>query len=305
MKANKLVLKFWANVKKNDDIRIAGQQAPDFDEAVVNIPYIKDGHVLHQLNVYRPKGVEGKLPVILDIHGGGWYAGDKELNEYFCRALTKYGFAVVDISYRLSPECDVFEQVRDVFKAIEFTVANADEYGLDVDNFFIAGDSAGGHIAGIVINAVKDEKLREVFGVGVPVDIRGAGLICPAADPLKIAPLPKSFMKFYFEPVFGKGYLKTDRINYVSYFNILQKDVCPVFFITCKGDFLRKQTRAAYEATKAQGTPTELFDLLKPYTSGHKLAHVFNVLHWEWDEAEAANRAMCDFFKAHMKNQPE
>lgn len=55
------------------------------------------------LDVYRPKSVEGALPVIVDIHGGGWYYGDKELNKYYCMSLVKYGFAVVNVSYRLAP----------------------------------------------------------------------------------------------------------------------------------------------------------------------------------------------------------
>lgn len=297
-KANKLVLKFWDNVKKNDDARIAAQPEPGYDEAVRDIRYIEDDHRLHTLSVFSPKGSSGKLPVIFDVHGGGWYAGDKELNEYYCRALTRYGFKVVDVSYRLSPEVDIFGQISDVFDALNYVFAHSEELGLDMDNFFLTGDSAGGHIVGLMVNVVLSEELKRAFGVDTKVKIKGACLTCPASDPLNLVPFPKSLMKFYFNPVFGKGYLKNDKIKYMSYFNVLSKGVCPMFFITCNGDFLKSQTLKAYEATKKQGTKVGLFFLEKPYEKEHKLAHVFNILHWEWDEAEAANRAMCDFFKS-------
>ena len=35
-----------------------------------------------------------KLPVIIDIHGGGWMYGDKGLNENYCRALADRGYVV-------------------------------------------------------------------------------------------------------------------------------------------------------------------------------------------------------------------
>lgn len=93
---------FQGPVKKKDEERMAAQSMPEFDEEYLEIAYMDDGHPLHTLNVYRPKGSgKTKLPVIFDIHGGGWYYGDKELNAYYCKYLTKNGFAVVDISYRI------------------------------------------------------------------------------------------------------------------------------------------------------------------------------------------------------------
>ena len=38
-----------------------------------------------------------KLPVIIDIHGGGWMYGDKGLNENYCRALSDRGLSLIHI----------------------------------------------------------------------------------------------------------------------------------------------------------------------------------------------------------------
>ena len=301
MKVNRLIKAFWDNTKRNDEKRIAAQVEPDFDEAKLNIDYVGDGHFHHTLNVYRPKGVEGALPVIMDVHGGGWYYGDKELNSYYCRSLVRYGFAVVDISYRLAPEADIKGQLQDAFKAMEYTAAHAEEFGLDRDKFFIAGDSAGGHIVGLIANIAKSKELQEYYGVKPSLGIKAACLICPAADPLDMFPLPKGIMKFYFNPILGKGYLKNGSAQKASFKGTLQKDICPCYFISAYGDFLRKSTKSAYEAVRAQGTKSELFFLDEPAVKDHELTHVFNVIQWNWEESEAANEGMCNFFKSCMQ----
>lgn len=296
MKENKLIKAFWNSTKKKDDERIAALAEPNFDEARTDIDYVGDGNPMHTLNVYRPIGAEGKLPVIMDIHGGGWYYGDKELNSYYCRSLVRYGFAVVDISYRLAPETDIKGMIQDAFAAMSYTAAHADEFGLDMDRFFIAGDSAGGHIAGLIANIVKSEELQEHYGVTLSADIKAACLICPASDPQALFPVPKGLMKFYFNAILGKGYMKNGAAEKASVTATLQKDICPCYVISCYGDFLKNSAKATYEAIKAQGTRCELFFLDEPMNAEHKLEHVFNVLYWNWEEAEAANKGMCDFF---------
>ncbi len=301
VKANRAVVWFWNSiVKKGDAKRIAAQQIPDFDDAVLDVRYADDDNPLHTLNIYKPKGATQKLPVILDIHGGGWYYGDKELNSYFCRSLVRHGFAVVDISYRLAPETDIFGQVKDVCLAADYIFDNAEKYGLDKRNMFIAGDSAGGHISALIANIINDESLKKKFGVNPSWTLRAAGLICPALEPLKLAPLPKCFMKFYFNPIFGKGYLKNGVDKTVSFESFLNKDICPCFFASSYGDFLKKQTRRGYELVKAQCIDSEYVYADKPLDKKHNLNHVYNVLNWDWRESEDVNKRMCDFFKNYL-----
>lgn len=62
---------------------------PDGIEARIDIPYIEDGHRGHLLDVYYPKDAGQKLPVIIDIHGGGFLYGDKDLNKLYGYHLAK------------------------------------------------------------------------------------------------------------------------------------------------------------------------------------------------------------------------
>ena len=68
----------WESIEKlreefaaGDEKRDANFTTPEDICRCDNIPYGPDP-VWNLLDVYRPKGAEGKLPVIVNVHGGGW-----------------------------------------------------------------------------------------------------------------------------------------------------------------------------------------------------------------------------------------
>ena len=81
----------------NDNKRIVKQTAPEGVDVYDNIRYLEGDNPMHLLDVYKPQGVEETLPVIVDIHGGGWIYGTKDINKYFGMSLAKEGFVVVII----------------------------------------------------------------------------------------------------------------------------------------------------------------------------------------------------------------
>ena len=68
--------------KIGDAKRDAGLTTPDDIQRFDNISYGED-LVWNLLDVYRPKKKDGKLPVIVNIHGGGWVYGDKEIYQFY------------------------------------------------------------------------------------------------------------------------------------------------------------------------------------------------------------------------------
>jgi acetyl esterase/lipase len=87
-------------------------------------------------------------PLIVWVHGGAWRSGSK--NDVPIASLTKRGFAIASVDYRLSPQARFPAQVHDIKAAIRFLRAHAEEYRLDPTRFVIAGASAGGHLAALV-----------------------------------------------------------------------------------------------------------------------------------------------------------
>jgi acetyl esterase/lipase len=120
-----------------------------------NIPYFQGGGadpVRHRLDLYLPEGRKD-FPVIVFVHGGAWTLGDKsffgwgpDIGRYFARR----GFGVVMPSYRLSPAVKHPEHVKDLARAVAWTVRHVTEYGGNPRELFLCGHSAGGHLVSLL-----------------------------------------------------------------------------------------------------------------------------------------------------------
>ncbi|MEM7699973.1 MAG: serine hydrolase, partial [Verrucomicrobiota bacterium] len=141
---------------------------------------------LLSLDLYIPKEVGEKRPVMIMIHGGGWRGGDKASpgivgakRDHFVGA----GYIYVSINYRLSPhepgEDGVShpDHVEDCAKAIAWIHDHVAEHGGDPDNMHLMGHSAGGHLAGLV---VTNERFLQAEGKDLSI-IKTNAMLDPAA----------------------------------------------------------------------------------------------------------------------------
>lgn len=119
-------------------------------ETHTNLTYASYGDRELQLDLYRPKGESKKLPVIICIHGGGWFQGNRPSMRPLAQALAAKGFVTVTISYRLSGEKKFPAQIEDCKAAVRWLRANATKYGIDKQAIGVTGLSAGGHLAALL-----------------------------------------------------------------------------------------------------------------------------------------------------------
>lgn len=87
-----------------------------------------------------------KYPVIVSVHGGGWFYGDKELYSHYCCLLAEHGYVVVNFNYRLSPQNKYPAAIEDVAYLIRYIHENTQTLGIDMDNLYMVGDSAGAQL---------------------------------------------------------------------------------------------------------------------------------------------------------------
>lgn len=104
------------------------------------------GHEL-RLDLYRPDGA-APVGLIVWVHGGAWRAGSRASVDL--KGMTKRGWAVASVDYRLSTEARFPAQIFDIKAALRFLRSHAAEYGYPAAPFVIAGSSAGGHLAALV-----------------------------------------------------------------------------------------------------------------------------------------------------------
>ncbi len=151
-----------------------------------------------KLNVYSPKK-EGKYPIIIYIHGGGWMRGSKDrfLELRILKRLAYMGFVVFNIDYRLAPipnlatfqeiphdNPTIREMVSDVRASILYVTKNALKYKGDTNSLFLFGRSAGAHLALLTAFSCED-KFFDMEGIECSIhdfDISGVIAFYPATD---------------------------------------------------------------------------------------------------------------------------
>jgi acetyl esterase/lipase len=116
-------------------------------EATRDVVYLQaSGKDLH-LDIYRNTAFKGPRPVLVYIHGGAWWKGEKPAGWGGFRAYLAAGFSVVTVEYRLTDVARAPAAVQDVRCALSWVKANAKTYGFDAKRVVPYGTSAGGHLA--------------------------------------------------------------------------------------------------------------------------------------------------------------
>lgn len=135
---------------------------PDFDACVAEYARLAE-HVRHtcpgvydiqygpskgeRLDIFPATRNHHLAPVFVFIHGGYWRSQTKEDASIMAEVFTEAGVAVVVLEYTLLPEATLPEVIRQVRNAIAWLYQHGKQYGIDPNQMFIGGSSAGGHLA--------------------------------------------------------------------------------------------------------------------------------------------------------------
>lgn len=285
----------WKAVEVGDNANYSKKEYPTDSVEYRDIPYIADGDTYHLLDCYVPEAFDKdgeKHPVIIDIHGGGWYYATKDLNRFFCLHLARKGFLVFNLSYRLAPKAHWIDQVQDCCAALKYISEHMAEYGGDASRVFLTGDSAGGNLSSVCAGICASKVMQNAFGVEDPeLTLKAVGLTSPVpyGDPVN-----GGIWKFYFNTFLGdyetqpwRPYLDLDKT-----LGVVGRAYPPTYIVTSLADIVRTQALRAYKDLQAAGIATELNNSKNP-----KLQHVYMVTGAETPEGQAAIDGMTDFFK--------
>ena len=121
-----------------------------------------------KMDLYFPKESMDELekkPLILMIHGGGFYSGDRSHKKAECIKFAQNGFVTATISYRLDwVDTNPFGITKAIYRAqqdaeasLRFLTNHAEDYGIDTSWMFIGGSSAGAITANNVVYSDQSE----------------------------------------------------------------------------------------------------------------------------------------------------
>lgn len=100
------------------------------------------------VNIYIANSEE-KVPLVINIHGGAFIAGDADtLDTESDRISKNWNVNVATVNYKLlSDKYDKQYAIDEIKDTVKYFIDNSDKYNVDTDNIFILGYSAGGYYA--------------------------------------------------------------------------------------------------------------------------------------------------------------
>lgn len=126
---------------------------------------------------YYPAALKGKRPCVMVIHGGSWSSGDSRQLPELNAVLSRAGYQVVSINYRLSPKWQSPAPLQDVSAALSYLHQHADELQVDTSNIVMLGRSAGAQIALLAAYTIKQQGIKGIIDFYGPADmVWGYGL---------------------------------------------------------------------------------------------------------------------------------
>lgn len=140
--------------------------AQDSAQVRAHVPCVLDvaygagvGETLDVFPPVRAQGAPVPVPVLVFIHGGYWRSLDKSDHSFMAPPFTQAGFCVVVVNYALcpgTPEAPVTipHIVRQMEKALAWVAHHIADHGGDARRITVAGHSAGGHLAAMLLTSV-------------------------------------------------------------------------------------------------------------------------------------------------------
>ncbi len=118
----------------------------------------------------RGEVTAGQACVIV-VHGGSWSSGDSQqlpdLNSY----LTRKGYHVASINYRMAPKWQTPAPVEDIKQALNYLTGHAAELHINTSRFILLGRSAGAQIALLAAYTLHDKRIKGVIDYYGPADM--------------------------------------------------------------------------------------------------------------------------------------
>lgn len=149
------------------------------------------------LDVFKARQPDS--PVLVFIHGGWWRTLDKSDHSFIAPALVDAGAVVVIPNYALAPAASIEQITLQMVRALAWTWRHAAEYGGDPQRIVVAGHSAGGHLAAMMLQCHWPEVASDLPAHLVRSALAISGLF--DLEPIRQTPFLQSDLKLTAEAV--------------------------------------------------------------------------------------------------------
>ena len=246
------------------------------------------------LDVYHPLG-RTDCPIIVNIHGGGFVYGTKEVYKRYCMDLARRGFAVVNVNYRLAPRWKFPTPMEDIHRVMQWVMQESHRFG-NSDNVFMVGDSAGAQLTSQYAAMLTNPKYMARFGLeqnAHDIQLKAVGLNCGLYDMKTVASNPRKNLELDY---LGRKIAGDDpRLDVMG---AITAAFPPAHITTSCHDFLRAAAKPMYDRLTTLGVGSQL----QCYGSEDdpSIGHVFHV-NILTPDAIRCNDEQCAFFRKYVR----
>lgn len=254
-------------------------------EETLNVAYVNRDEVALAMDIFKPAAAEGtELPVIVIIHGGGLFMGDRGLERPYSRLLAHKGYLVFSLEYRLAPKANLGQQLDDVCAGMDHVGRMLVDYDVDFSRIFLVADSAGAYLAAYVSAMHDSKKLQNAIGY----------------EPSRMVYAAVGFLSgmFYTNKMLQEQIYGDKRFDekFLEFMNIehpeIIKNLPPAFLVTSCGDTFNNFSIRFNRALKKSGRPSKLI-----YLGDEELQHVFPIMKPEHPRSIEATDKMLAWFE--------
>lgn len=159
--------------------------------AHLDLPY--GTGVNEALDVFAPR-TQGTaaVPVLVFIHGGWWRSLDKSDQSFLAPAFVDRGAIVVVPNYALCPAVRIETIAMQMVRALVWTHRNAARFGGDPARIVVAGHSAGGHLAAMMLCCDWRAVARDAFAASRKLPARLVKSALAVSGLFDLAPLRRT-----------------------------------------------------------------------------------------------------------------
>ncbi len=294
----KFYKKMWRGADEGDR-KVKSKEVKPENVIIKTYSFDKNEKTQLSFNIYYGNNDISKKDVIVDIHGGGWAYGNKDLNDNFCRQLANYGYNVISFSYTLAFKAKLIDQIQEIDMLISYLTKYQEKFCLNMKNLYLTGDSAGGQLILLYTAILKRDDLKKIYSINSTFNIKALALnhATPYIKSLGIIPNNKLASNIFsfglLKMLLGKNFKKSKYFNNVEPNDILTSSFSPSLIISSSGDkAFSYQSKRLKEDMDQIGIKNKLL-----FSNNEKAIHVFNVLYPNIEESKEFNKEIISWFK--------
>ena len=210
-------------------------------------------------------------PTVIYFHGGGFFGGDKAMGDPMAAAddankllneIVARGYNLVNVNYALVPDCHFPVPLIQMNQAITYLKEHAAEYGLNMDNVVIFGQSAGAILTGQYGSLMANPDYRELLGITPALTHQEVKALIIDDAPFRTEHFGiklKLMMGNYCQSMNMSG---ETAIKYNAY-RFIEKDYCPSFLTAGNTDGFPEDMGAFSERLEELGVDHEYYFIPK------------------------------------------